>query len=231
MKAIFTKPYRLGIAVRTALLSWLVALVTLLVFLSFVIPQQQRTFLDNLESKARGVFASLKEVTAGAMVNEAYDHVVEHCLQVLRDDPSIEYLVITKADGFSIICESPAPAATNAAAAHRSPTWRNDSLTDAWRPQERVAQGGIETVPTLNRRAFHYSRPFDYSGIEWGWIHVGLSLRSFDASAHRVYARLSLLALACVVLSLIASLLYANRLVKPLLALQTAVQRLARGDL
>ncbi|MBI5385422.1 MAG: HAMP domain-containing protein [Verrucomicrobia bacterium] len=85
-------------------------------------------------------------------------------------------------------------------------------------------------VSLFNRRVFHYSQPFDYSGIQWGWIHVGLSLESYDRSVNQVYRRTGVLAVVCVVLSLMASVIYAKRLVRPILSLREAVQKVAGGD-
>ena len=61
----------MGITLRTALLSWLVTIATVLIFVIAIIPMQKRTFLENLESKARGLAASLHNVAAGAAVKPA----------------------------------------------------------------------------------------------------------------------------------------------------------------
>jgi signal transduction histidine kinase len=83
----------------------------------------------------------------------------------------------------------------------------------------------------FGKRMFHYAVPFDYNGMEWGWIHVGLSLESYDSAAKQVYRRTGILAIVCILLSLIASVLYARRFVRPILRLQLAVEQVASGDL
>ncbi len=87
--------------------------------MAVIIPQQKRTFLETLNSKARGICASRQDVTAGAIVTEDYSSVEDHCRQVLQGDESVDFLVITKNDGFSLINESGASAATQ-----REPRWR-----------------------------------------------------------------------------------------------------------
>ena len=217
-----------SIALKIALVSWLVTIATLLVFVAVIVPEQKRTFQENLASKARGLSASLQDVIAGAAVTEDYSSVVDHCRQVLQGDDSIAYIVITKNDGFSLIHESvPGPDPSVRA----EPVWRQQTLDSAWHPALREAVSGIGTVPVLDRRVFHYSRPFDYSGIEWGWIHVGLSIRSYDRSVAAVYRRTGILAVGCIAFSLLVSILYARQLVRPILALQTVLQRVSLGDL
>jgi len=210
-------PVPSGIALRITLLSWLVALVTLTIFVTAIIPQQKRDLLDALESKARGISSSLREVTAGAAISEDYSSVVDQCVQAISGDQAIDYLVIAKNDGISIIVERDG--------------WRTAVLDSFWRPQSRLVSSGIQVVPLFNRRVFHFSQPFDYSSIHWGWIHVGLSLAPYDRSVHEIYGRTGVIAILCVTLSLFASLLYAKLLVKPILGLQAVVRKVAGGDL
>lgn len=208
----------IGLTLRTALLSWSVTLATLLLFVLVILPWQQRTFLQNLESKAHGVAVSLQGVAAGAAVNEDYSRVIEHAQEMLTGDRSLAYLVVTKNDGFSLI--------------HDPTGWRSAvDAAEEWRPKVRVAGGGIREASLVGPRVFHFSQPFDYSGIQWGWIHVGLSLDAYDRSVTSLYRLTAGLGIVCVALSLFASVIYARRLVRPVLNLRETVQRVSAGDL
>ncbi len=218
MKTNAVKKKRMGIKLRTALLSWLVTIVTLLIFVSVIIPEQKHTFLENLDSKAHGVAVALRDVAAGSVVNADFSTVVDHCMQILAGDTSIDYLVVTRNDGFSLL--------------HDRSGWRQEEkLSPDWHPAQRSVKSGIDFISSFNRRVFNYSQPFDYSGIEWGWIHVGLTLDSYDRSVATVYWRTIMLAVICIVISFIASVVYAKRLVQPILVLRTVVQKIAGGDL
>jgi signal transduction histidine kinase len=222
---------RFSIALKIALLSWLVSLVTLLVFVLAIVPQQKRSFEADLASKARGLSASLQNVIAGAAVTEDYSAVVDQCRQVLQGDDSILYIVVTKNDGFSLIQQSAPGSGQPAGSPRTEPIWRQAKLGTYWHPDVRQATCGIGTVPLFGGRVFHYSTPFDYSGIHWGWIHLGLSLDAYDHSVAEVYRRTVILAVLCAALSLVFSLLYARRLVQPIRTLQTMLQRVSDGDL
>jgi GAF domain-containing protein len=206
-----------GIAVRIFVLSWLVSILTLAIFVIAIIPEQKRDLEDALSSKALGVSSSLQEVTAGAALSEDYSSLVDHCVQVLAGDEAIDYLVVTKNDGLSVIVERN--------------SWRVETLGGFWRPVERKIIAGIQVVPAFGRRVFHFTRPFDYSAIQWGWIHVGLSLAAYDQSVSRVYRRTGLIAVFCGALSLFVSVIYAKRQVRPILSLQAVVGQVAEGDL
>ncbi|MEZ4599665.1 MAG: HAMP domain-containing protein [Syntrophotaleaceae bacterium] len=218
MNSKLKKPFRLGIALRIALLTWLVALITLLFFVLTTLPREKRIYLQNLESKAKSVAVSLRDVAAGAAINEDFAGVVNACQTLLAGDPEIDFLVVMKNDGFALINDQAG--------------WKvEEKIEPYWNPAERKTSADISEVPLLNRRVFHYAQPFDYSGIQWGWIHVGLSLKAYDQSVHSLYQHTLLLSLGCVALSLLISLAYASRLVRPILRLRQAVERVAGGDL
>jgi signal transduction histidine kinase len=123
-----------------------------------------------------------------------------------------------KNEGFSLILEQG--------------RWRVEPVIHGyWRPRKRESVTSIATVPLFNRRVFHYAQPFDYSGIEWGWIHVGFSLKEYDQSVVSVYRKTVIVALMCAVLSLLVSLIYVGKIVQPILRLRRLVQQIAEGDL
>lgn len=206
-----------GILARISALSWFITILTLGIFTMATVPAQQEDLLEALKSKARGISFSLQEVTASAAVSEDYSSVVDQCIQVLQGDEAIDFLVIAKNDGTAVIVDRQG--------------WRSETLDESWRPAARQARGGIDTVPLFGRRVYRFARPFNYSSIEWGWIHVGLSLESYDLSVRRVYERTAWIAILCLLVGLAASVFYAQRITRPILGLQSAVARLARGDL
>ena len=206
-----------GIILRITLLGWMVTLVTLAVFVMVIVPEQKREFELSLESKARGIAVSIRGVAAGAAVSEDYSSLVDQAMQVLVGDNAIDYVVITKNDGFSIVID-------------RS-TWKIEKLGETWRPAARTPSSAIGVSALFGRRVFQYAFPFDYSGIQWGWIHIGLSLDTYDESVRRTYNRTAALTFLCGGLSLLISLVYAARLVRPIRVLHSAVEKVAQGDL
>jgi two-component system NtrC family sensor kinase len=206
-----------GITARTTILAWTVTLATLSIFIVIIVPEQKHDLQVGLESKANGVAAALRGEVAGAGVSEDYSSVVDHAMQVLAGDKTVDFLIISKNDGYAVIVERG--------------SWRLVSkLDDYWHPDERRSSSDIERVPLFNQRLFHFAVPFDYSGMQWGWIHVGLSLDAYDSSVKLVYRRTGILAVVCILLSLVASRLYAKRFVEPILRLRAVVEQVASGD-
>ena len=140
-----------GITLRITLLGWSVTLVTLLFFVTIIVPQQKREFETNLESKAHAVAISIEGAAAGAAVSEDYSAVVEQSTQVLAGDDSIDNVVITRNDGFAILIEGSG--------------WKIAKLDDAWRPAVRTTIKSIGISPLFKRRLYQYASPLDYSGL------------------------------------------------------------------
>lgn len=213
-----SKTKGLKLSLHIALFAWLVTIMTIVVFVLVIIPQQKRTFIQNLHSKAGGIAASLLNVTAGAAINEDYASIVTTAETLLEGDPGLDFLVIVRNDGFSIINEQEG--------------WRVETISaGVFQPETRGVFSSIQKVPLLNRRVFHYAQPFDYSGIQWGWIHLGLSLKDYDQSVKRMYINTMLIALACIFFSFSLSLAYAKKLVRPIHRLRDVVQKVAEGNL
>jgi len=207
----------MGILAKTALLAWLVNAVTVAVLIAGILPNQKRTFLNNLESKARGVAVSLHDVAAGAVMAEDFSVVVDHCMAMLADDETIEYLVLVRHDGFALI--------------HNRDGWENSTLEAKWHPAERHPTAGISPPTFSKKEAFHYSRPFEYSGLEWGWIHIGLSLETYRMNVKDSYRRTFWIAAIGLLLCFGASIVHARLLVAPIIRLRRAAESLADGKL
>ena len=214
-----TRPRRVvsSIGFRVSATCWLVTLLTLALYVTVSLPQQKKDLRDALRSKAQGVSSSLQDITAGAALSADYSTVVDHCIQVLKGDDAIEYLVVTRQDGFSVIVQRSG--------------WRTETLGEFWRPAERNVIGEIAYVPLAGRRVFRYARPFDYVGLHWGWLNVGLSTAAYDSAVTQVHQRSALLAVLGAGLSLLISFTQAKRLVKPIITLKGVVGQVAGGNL
>ncbi|MGA3130703.1 MAG: ATP-binding protein [Terracidiphilus sp.] len=209
---------RSGITARTTQLTWTITLASLCIFIAITIPEQKHDLQGGLESKGQSIAAGLEGEVASAAVTEDYSSVVEHAMQVIARDPAMEFIVITKSDGYSIVVERD--------------SWRIVPHLDSyWYNGSRVASASIGVESLVGKRVFHYRAPLDCMGMPWGWMHVGLSLNSYDRSVHALYLRTALLGVLCIGLSLMASILFARRFVRPILDLRQAVEKVAMGDL
>lgn len=205
------------IVVRAVGLSWTVAILAVLTFALSVAPQQQRALLDSVNSKAELVARSVREVASSALVVQDYGAVVEHCTNIVREGDEVPYIVVTRNDGFSLT--------------HQPGKWATTSLDGLWRPPgPRVASGGIRRTDMAAADTYLYSEPLDYSGIEWGWVHVGISLERYHAERQAIRKRTLFVALLAIVIGFVVSVVLGRRLVAPILNLTAVSRRVTAGD-
>jgi len=211
-------PWRKRITLRTAVLCWGGIVLALAMFVVGMLPYQRHMVLDRMRTEAHDIATSIDQVVASAVVSEEYGAVVEHCMRVVKESDSIVSVIITRADGFSLV--------------HQKKGWSQETLKGMWTPTGSTSpEGRFMYSDMAKQEVFHFSYPFEYSGIDWGWIHICLSLRRYHADMRQLYRRTFALALLCVAFSLVTSLVFARGLTRPIHHLYQVTRRVALGDL
>jgi PAS domain S-box-containing protein len=206
------------IFLRAAVFSWILVIGALSLYLAFTLLEQKQIVVDNLGSEAQNIAASISQVTATAIVAEDYSSAIDHCMKVLKDSPSILYVVITRNDGFSLV--------------QTKAGWKQQRLGGLWLPKSaRTSSSGFLESGLIGKEVFHFSYPFGYSGIDWGWIHIGLSLDKYRRILHDLYFRTAILSVACILLALATSLAFSRKLTAPINVLDHVTRKVASGDL
>jgi signal transduction histidine kinase len=206
-----------GITLKAVLFSWLVTVGTIGLFMLAIIPQERQALVESLHSKADLLAASINDVASGALIMSDYGAVVEHCSQIVKDG-SVLYIVITRNDGYSLV--------------HLPKSWDERNLKGLWTPTgARVTSGEILRTEMASEDVYHLSRPLDYSGLSWGWIHVGLSLKKYNEDKAAMYRATVLIGLVSSLLALIVSSVFSRRLVAPIHQLTDVTRLVANGNL
>jgi len=215
-KVVFTR----SILFRTARLSGIVSMLTIFLFAIFLIPYQEHLLTTRLASTAEVVATSIDQVVVTSIVVEDYSTVIEHCQKVVRESPAIDFIVITRKDGFSLV--------------NLANQWRHESLDQTWSNPHVQPNGNKPSFvhsDLVQKEVFLYAYQLSYSGIDWGWIHVGLSTDTFHNDLNEIYTRTLLLALLCICVGAAISIVFSRRLVQPVLQLNNIAQRIGTGDL
>jgi len=202
---------------RTVLLAWGVILLAMSMFVVGTIPHQKATLLKSLESKAEVVATSVAQVTIKSVVAEDYTAVIEHCTEVVQEQPSVRFVVITRKDGFSLV--------------HTRNGCFQDELKGIWTPEARTGGGRLSQNELEDGRVYHFAYPVSHSGSHWGWIHIGFSTDTFSSGVKTIYQRTAMLAALCILCGFFMSYIFARRLSRPILELDAVTRRVAAGDL
>jgi len=217
-KRLFMGLWPKRIKFRMTLVLSLLIVISLSLFAFVTLPYQRIVILSVMESEARSTVTSIGQVTASAIISEDFGTVIEHCLRVVKESPSIRYVVVTKNDGYSLIMSKTG--------------WTQRNLSGVWLPTgERIAAARFLTSDISPKEVYHYSFPFSYSSIDWGWIHIGLSLDAFNTNLHIMYLRTFCLAILCLAVSAVVAYIFAGKLTAPISDLAETTRLVTKGDL
>lgn len=206
-----------GMFARTLMLSCALIFCVVALFGGLLIPYQRQVLLRGLGATARVVATSISEVTVSSIILEDFSSVVDHCLKVVKERPTVQYVVITRSDGLSLI--------------HTRTRWERTQKAGDWTPKKIDPEGRILYSELVGAEVFHCTIPLRYSGIDWGWIHIGLSMTDFHRDLRAMVQTTLMLAVPSMLLGLFLSLVFVRRLAEPLRALTSVTEQLRRGEL
>ena len=207
------------ILMRTIGMSWAMILLTVAVFLFALIPYQRQQLVAEMNQRAQVVYTSTAQVAMESILLQDLSAVVDHCMSIVDQNPSLIYVVLTRSDGFSLL--------------HTRKWWKQETLSGFWMPTSArtIGQGRFMTNPLGEDEIFHISYRFEYMGVNWGWIHLGLSTKKFRKDSLSLYQRSFMIATLAISAGFILSLIYARRLSVPILQLEAFARKIAGGDL
>ncbi len=215
---ILSNEWHKGILVRTAFHSWILIILTLLIFIVGTLPYQLKIIEDRMKSEANDIAGSIGLVTATAIINNDFGTTVDHCMKIVKQSSSILYITIIRNDGFSLI--------------HTANGWKQETVNDDLNIlQDNEITNEFVFSKLVKQEVFHYSFPFSYSGIDWGRINVGLSLKNYNQNIDDIYFRTFWLAISSILLSLLASVYFAKKLTQPIRRLDNVARKVAEGNL
>ncbi|HMK48881.1 MAG TPA: PAS domain S-box protein, partial [Thermodesulfovibrionales bacterium] len=211
--------FRKGIFSRSFVYLLVLSLIMILVTTLMVIPRERGILLHALGSQAQSLSASVAEVSGNAFITKDYSFIVDHCMQVIRSSPDILYIVVSRNDGFSMI--------------HTSSHWEEKRTSEVeWGKLSAVnPTGSIRYINLVRKDVYDYAFPLRFSGIDWGLLHLGLSLDQYNKGIQTMYRGILVLSLVCMIIAVIVSYLFARQLTNPILALRHVADRIMEGDL
>jgi two-component sensor histidine kinase/HAMP domain-containing protein len=202
---------------RTTLWTWGLIIITIIIFVIYTIPFQRETVLERMENEATDIAASILHANSSALITEDYGAVVDQCLQLVSNSKSILYVVITKNDGYSLV--------------HTQNKWFDTKYDGMWLPDTSNTKGKIIISKLIDREVYHKSYRVAFSNVEWGWIHIGLSLENYQKSLSDIRRSTTEITILMSIFGLIAAILFARRLTKPITILDRTTKLIAEGDL
>jgi two-component system, sensor histidine kinase len=213
------KNHKRSIFFRTFITITALCVSIILMNVAVTVPMAQSGWMKGLGNQAKSLAASIAEVSGNAFVTGDYSFIVDHNTQVMKGSPNILYVIIVKKDGSSVV--------------HTGKAWELKEKPDpSWNILDKGVQGGkIIYSNVVNKDVYHYVFPLQYSGIDWGVLYLGLSLKDYhDQIGTIVPAGIAALLMIIGVVILLAYII-ARRMTSPILVLRNTADRIIQGDI
>lgn len=183
-----------------------------------IVTGEKTALLKSMESQARSLSLSISDVGANAFDTGNYRFIVDHNIQIMKNNPEILYIIMIRNDGMSLV----QTADRWEQSAHPDPEWNISKTSHA---------GEILYSKIAGRKAYHYSYPLQVSGIDRGMLHIGLSASVFEGRIGIMYRDIFVLSMICFIFSIALSYVFTNQLTYPILSLRETTDRIMHGDL
>ena len=201
---------------RVFLLFGSLLLAMALLYGALTIPLQRDSLLKVMYSQAETVSRSIIQACSDAMLTDDFGFIVEHNLQVLRNNKSIQYVLITPMrgtplriapEGWTLLSDQvlrPAPAENE----------RHSIQKD---------RNGLST--------YLYVSPIRFSGVTWGTMQIGFSTADYERNIDQMYRQLLYITLISILAILPIGYFFALWFTRPIVTISAAASRVAAGDL
>ncbi len=211
------KMFRKGIFFRTFTLLITLALVIIVLFVFMIIPREKVSLLKSIESLAKSLAASISEVSANSFITGDYSFIVDHNMQVIKSSPDVLYILVVRHDGLSLL--------------HTADHWEQKERPDPmWEVNAKSESGSVIYSNIVKTHVYRYVVPLQFTGVDWGTLYIGLSLKHYEEQLYAMYRVIILLSMFCFIIAIVISYYFARRLTFPILSLQRVTHRIMEGD-
>ena len=218
---------------RMTMMAWLVAVLSVIVFAAFMVLHLKRTAEKELEEKSRAIAKSVESAIGNPQGRMST--VLLQCFQFLAQDDTLRYIVIQPHVGNALVSYRSAPTPGAASGSSESRTglqfdWR-ELAGGPWRRSGGSLAGRLESDIVHNEVWHHTSGGRVGNSIEWGHIHLGLSMDQYNNSVRAIYQNVGFAAAVVLLIGGVTAYVGARNIIKPIRALQSFAQKVTGGAL
>lgn len=207
-----------SIFIRVFLIFGGLVLAITLFFAFMVIPMQKNAFKQIMYTQAETVSRSIVQASSDAIISKDFGFIVEHNVEVLKNNTSIHYILISPKIGDKI--------------------WINQEnwhLVDKLRNDISELENNSITYKIMPiedyKQVYHFVYPIQFSGILWGWLHIGFSTNQYDKYINDMYFQIVYIIGISFILILCIGYLFARWISRPVSIISHLATQVAGGDL
>jgi two-component sensor histidine kinase len=219
-----TNVRRPSILRRLTFVSWLVAVMSVGVFALFTILHMRRTKERELEQRSRVLTEKIEQEIAQNLAELNFGSVVKQCLDTLRREPGLKYIVVQRMSG---------PPLLHYIDQDGTPRWSDDAgETEEILAAQNGEKKDVKAGPDgWTGKVWHSNYSASSGANQVGEIALGLSMQEYDESSRAIYQNVGTTGAVVLVIGVVAAYSVARNLIRPLRALQSFASKVTGGAL
>lgn len=194
----------------------LVLAVTMVVAL-MIIPWRKQSLQQIMYTQAITEARSIVQACSDAMLSRDFSFIVEHNIEVLEHNSGIRYVMFSPLRGKPLWIETK--------------RWRLLENRDSRFVGYEDERDNYHFL-TIERsgRVYHFVYPIRFSGLAWGWLHIGFSTRAYDQQINDMYRQLLMVAIASILIIVPIGYFFARWITLPVTTISRLATKVAQGD-
>lgn len=207
-----------SIFIRVFLIFGSLVLAITLFFAFMVVPMQKNAFKQIMFTQAETVSRSIVQASSDAIISKDFGFIVEHNVEVLKNNTSIHYILISPKVGDKIWINQE--------------NWHLIENLNTDIAQLEKNNINYKIMPIDNyEQVYHFVYPIQFSGISWGWLHIGFSTIQYDKYINDMYFQIIYIIGISLILILFVGYLFARWISQPVSIISHLATQVAGGDL
>jgi nitrogen fixation/metabolism regulation signal transduction histidine kinase len=209
---------RNDIFIRVFLLFGVLVLAITLFFAFMVIPMQKKAFNQIMSTQAETVSRSIVQASSDAIIARDFGFIVEHNVEVLKNNSSIYYVLVSPKLGDKISINQK--------------SWH---LLDKFPDNLDQLESQNISYKIMNaegyKDVYHFVYPIQFSGIEWGWLHIGFSTDQYNKYINDMYYSVEYMVGISFILIIFVGYFFARWISRPVSRISQLATQVANGNL
>ncbi len=203
------------IFIRIFFLFGFLVLTSGIVFSLLIIPMQKSAFQQIMFTQSETISKSIVMACSDAIVNKDYSFIVEYINAVIKNNSSIHYIILSPKDGDKIWI------------GHGQ--WKLiDKIPDVVQESQEITS---KIITDHNKKVFYFIYPIQFSGIYWGWLHIGFSTEQYDDYINSMYFNIMYITGIPSIFMLFAGYLFSRWISDPIKMISQLATKVASGNL
>lgn len=196
----------------------ILVLAIILFFTFMLIPMQKNSFLQIMYTQGGTVSRSIIQACSDAIINNDFGFIVEHNVEVLKNNPSILFITVSPIRGNTIIINKSG--------------WR---MID--KPEQKLIDLQTDKIEhQINQNqwqaeGYKFVYPINFSGVKWGWLHIEFNTEEYNSYLKEMVFQLLYVIAVAIVLIIILGYFFARWVTRPVLVISGLATQVANGNL